>query len=45
MAYHADEIPQDIGFSLTGLLPIKLRYNNNCPFLTQSKIADFQQPF
>ena len=48
MVYHSGEIPLDIGFSLTGLLPmlcvLKLRYNQNCPFLVQSHISDFQEP-
>ena len=50
MVYHSDEIPLDIGFSLTGLLPmyalcvLKLRYNQSCPFLVQSHISDFQEP-
>ena len=50
MVNHVYEIPLDIGFSLTGLLPmycvcvLKLRYNQNCPFLVQSHISDFQEP-
>ena len=48
MAYHSDEIPLDIGFSLAGLLPnlcvLKPPYNQNCPFLVQSHISDFQEP-
>ena len=48
MVYQSGEIPLDIGFSLTGLLPmhcvLKLRYNQNCPFLVQSHISDFQEP-
>ena len=35
MAYHSDEIPPDIGFNLTGLLPMHVLYSNFCPFLTQ----------
>ena len=28
MVYHSDEIPQDIGYSLTGLLPMHCVYSN-----------------
>ena len=28
MLYHSDEIPLDIGFSLTGLLPMHCMYRN-----------------
>ena len=28
MAYHSDETPQDIGFSLTGLLLMHVVYSN-----------------
>ena len=44
MVFHSDEIPLDIGFSLTGLLPMHCVYNQNCPFLVQSHISDFQEP-
>ena len=42
MVYHSDEIPLDIGFSLTGLLQSVI--NQNCPFLVQSNVSDFQEP-
>ena len=44
MAYHSDEIPLDIGFSLTGLLPIHCAYSI---LVTKKKIFfldyDFQE--
>ena len=50
MVYHSDDLPLDIGNSLTGLLPMHCVYWNfdtikNCPFLVQSNISDFQEPY
>ena len=45
MIYHSDEIPLDIGFSLTGLLPmhcVSCRYYQTCPFLVQSHKSIFK---
>ena len=49
MVYHSDEIPPDIWFQFNwsaayALCILKLRYNQNCPFLVQSHISDFQEP-
>ena len=48
MVYHSDEIPLDIGFSLTGLLPMHCVYWNFDTikiviFLVQKHISDFQE--
>ena len=49
MVYHSDEILQDIGFSLTGLLPMHCLYWNFDTmkighYLVQSHFSEFQEP-
>ena len=48
MVYHLDEILLDMGFSFNwsaayALCVLKLRYNQNCSFLVQNHISDFQK--
>ena len=44
MVCHSDEITLYIGFAAYALFVLKLRYNQNCHFLVQSHISDFQEP-
>ena len=49
MVYHSYEIPLDIGLMFNwsaayALCVLKLRYNQNCPFLVQSHISGVQEP-
>ena len=47
MVYHSDEIPLDIAFQFNRsatytLYVLKLRYNQNCPFLVKSHNSNFK---